>query len=209
MRFPILRSPVALLLCTAASIVALIASAGRAEDKYPEPSPYQISWQFKFQHGTPKRIVVDVPGNPNPTAYWYMSYTVSNSGDKAQDFVPQFLLLSNDGKVTRSDIAIPAEVFRDIKRQEGNKLLLDHHKVSGPLNPGEDEARDSVAIWPEPMRRMGTFSIFVGGLSGEFLPFKDGVILRKTLQLTYHQAGDQVLPGPDDDHPQVEQWIMR
>ena len=31
------------------------------------------------------------------------------------------------------------------------------------------QARDSVAVWEEPDPDMGTFRIFVGGLSGEFV----------------------------------------
>ena len=49
-------------------------------------------------------------------------------------------MLSDDGKVARSDRAIPHEVFDFIKRREGNKLLLPSRKVEGALNPGEDEA---------------------------------------------------------------------
>ncbi len=209
-----------------AVLLALLGAPALAVDKYPVPSPYPISWQFKFQHGPPKRIVVDVPGTDHPMAYWYMTYTVANTGDKPQEFVPQFDLLSEDGKVTHSDRAIPPEVFHKIKVQEGIKLLLDSEHIGGPLNPGEDEARDGVAIWPEPMQRMGTFSIFVGGLSGEFAEMKDAdgkplvnkdpktgeetrVIVRKTLQLTFHAIGDEVRPGTDEDHPRPEEWVMR
>jgi hypothetical protein len=202
------------------------APAVRAE-KYPEPSPYQIAWQFKFQHGTPKRIEFRPTGAPARVAYWYMTYTVSNPGDKPEKFVPNFDLLSEDGQVTHADQALPPEVFKEIKHEEGNRLLVNSRQIEGLLNPGEDEGKDGVAIWPEPMQKMGTFKIFVGGLSGEFAEIKDPdgkplvkkdpktgeetrVVVRKTLQLTYHARGDKVLPGPDDDHEDlVEQWVMR
>lgn len=209
-----------------AALVAMSGAPAFAVDKYPVPSPYPISWQFKFEHGRPKRIVVDVPGTSHPVAYWYMTYTVSNTGDKPQEFIPQFDLLSEDGKVTHSDRAIPPEVFHKIKLQEGIRLLIDSEHIDGALNPGGDEAKDGVAIWPEPMLRMGTFSIFVGGLSGEYAEMKDPdgkplvtkdaktgegtrVVVRKTLQLTFHVIGDEVRPGTDEDHPKAEEWIMR
>jgi hypothetical protein len=209
-----------------AALLTLPAASAFAVDKYPEPSPYPTSWQFKFEHGTPKRVVVDVPGTSHPMAYWYLTYTVTNPGDKPQEFVPQFDMLSEDGKVVHSDRAIPPEVFHQIKVREGIKLLINFHQIEGPLNPGDDEAKDGVAIWPEPMVRMGTFSIFAGGLSGEFTEIKDvdgkpvinkdpntgletRMVVRKTLQLTYHVIGDQVRPGPDEDHPKSDEWIMR
>jgi len=211
---------------TLAALLALLTAPAVAVDKYPEPSPYPTSWELKFDHGMPKRVVVDVPGTAHPVAYWYMTYTVTNSGDKPQEFIPQFDLLSEDGKVTHSDRAIPPEVFHQIKVREGIKLLINSHQIEGPLNPGPDEAKDGVAIWPEPMVRMGTFSIFVGGLSGEFAEIKDAdgkpviakdpktgeetrVVVRKTLQLTFHVIGGETRPGEDEEHTKGERWIMR
>lgn len=226
---PILRRLLkpALALALVAAVPAVLSVPAARAEKFPEPSPYQIAWEFKFQHGTPKRVVVKVPGTPNPTPYWYMTYSVTNTGDKPQRFVPNFDLLAEDGRVIHSDMALPPEVFQEIKKQEGNKLMLTSRQIEGDLNPGEDEAKDGVAIWPEPMQRMGTFSIFVGGLSGEFVEIKDKegkpviskdpktgeetkVVVRKTLQLTYHDRGGQIRPGSDDEHEgAVEQWVMR
>ena len=103
-------------------------------------------------------------------------------------------------------------------------------KIEGDIQPGEDLARDGVAIWPEPMQRMGTFSIFVGGLTGEYVILKksgdqwvpinpknsaaelkgvdekDLKTLRKTLQLTYQVAGDEIRPGTRPD-PAQEQAV--
>ena len=58
-------------------------------------------------------------------------------------------------------------MFDAIKRRENRKFLEPLGKVTGRLLIGQDQAKDSVAIWPEPMPRMGTFSIYVQGLSGE------------------------------------------
>jgi hypothetical protein len=68
---------------------------------------------------------------------------------------------------------------------------------------------------------MGTFSIYVGGLSGESVMLKDEkgeavkdkdgkpVILRKTLEITYQVRGDEMYPGEDPIVPKGEQWVMR
>src|SRR6476620_346843 len=138
-----------------------------APSDYPKPSLYPISWELKFEHKMPKRIVVDVPGSSAPSAYWYMTYGVTNNTDKEQLFLPYFEMLTRSGKVIRSDNGVPARVFDAIKQRENNRYLQPGPKVAGELRVGEDQAKEGVAIWPEPEPRMGTFSIFVGSLSGE------------------------------------------
>jgi hypothetical protein len=68
---------------------------------------------------------------------------------------------------------------------------------------------------------MGTFSIFLQGLSGETTHAKDDkgqpllnkdgkpVILRKTLQLTYQVRGDEIRPNEDHVIEQGSEWVMR
>jgi hypothetical protein len=181
----------------------------RAAD-YPEPSPYPITWELTFEYKTPTRIVVNVPGTATPKAYWYLPYTITNEGEDTQTFIPQFEMLTEDGKVHRARKDIPKQVFEAIRVRERNPLMVPPTKAGGDLRPGVDQARDSVAIWEEPNKDIGTFKIFVGGLSGEFVELTDKdtgkpladakgepLILRKTLQLTYHTNGDEVYPGED------------
>lgn len=195
---------------------------------FPTPSPYPISWELKFTHGMPRRIVVTVPNSPSPVAFWYITFTVTNDGDKEQTFLPQFEMLTADGHVVRSDVNIPLRVFDAIKNAEHDKYLEPISAVTGQIRLGESEARDSVAIWPETLPRMGHFSIFLTGLSGEAVMLKlingqyqkvdqaddmknlkDLVILRKTLQLNFFIRGDEVYPGEDEVNQKDEEWIMR
>jgi len=114
--------------------------------KTPQPSIYPISWQLDFKHGSPKRVVVGTD------AYWYLTYTVTNNTGDEQVFRPDFEMLNKEGKVLKSDRAIPAEVFDKIKSVEGNRLLQPLSKVAGALRQGVDQAKDGVAIWPEVTR---------------------------------------------------------
>lgn len=205
----------------------------RAGD-FPEPSPYPISWELDFQHDKPKRIVVRAPGQ-GTRAYWYMTYTVANKTDEDRMFLPVFEWVTQAGKVLRSERGVPPRVFEEIKRQERAKypFLEPPHKAVGALRVGEDQAKDSVAIWPEPMSEMGNFSIYVSGLSGETVTLKmvngapvkvkpenialelkgvdpkDVVILRKTLQLNHVIYGDEVSPGRDEVNVKPQAWVMR
>ncbi len=224
------------LLPALAAVVLCLALTGQAAPDFPTPSPYPISWELKFEHGTPHRISVDVNDAAVPRAYWYMTYTVTNEGDKEERFYPQTDLLTADGNVHKSDEKVPKKVFDEIRLATHNKFLEPYTSISGPIRLGPAEARDGVAVWQETVPRMEHFSIFITGLSGEAVIFKtvDGklvktdaaddlyskdneddllkkglTILRKTLQLNFYIRGDEVYPGEDEVNKDGEDWIMR
>jgi len=208
--------------CIAIASLALcgIGPASRAL-AYPEPSVYPISWELDFTHGTPKRIVVEVPGSDVPKAFWYITYNVVNKTDREQMFLPVFEMMLRDGSVIRSDNNIPAKVFDRIKQREQIKYLEPFPQVSGLLRIGDDEAKDGVAIWPEVDRRMGSFSIFVQGLSGEMAPLKDEkgniendsdgnpIFLRKTLEVDYLSRSDGMYNSAQNPTEASHEWVMR
>src|SRR5690348_14925086 len=103
--------------------VLWVTPAARAAADYPEPSPYPKSWELTFDYKQPVRIVVNIPGTPSPKAYWYMAYTVTNDGEETQTFLPQFELLTSDGKVHKALDNVPREVFDLIKNRERNKFM--------------------------------------------------------------------------------------
>lgn len=200
--------------------LALLGAAGSLR-AYPEPSQYPVSWELTFKHDVPRRIVVEIPGQNVPKAYWYMTYTVTNNTDQEQTFLPTFEMVDKTAKVSRAGKGIPQAVYERIKAVSGNKLMEDPVKVGGALRVGEDQAKDSVAIWEENDPRIGEFSIFVSGLCGENTPLKDDkganvldkdgkpILLFKTLQLDYRVAGDEVFPGNDPIDKTGQKWIMR
>src|SRR5207244_4154959 len=151
------------------------------------------SWELKFEHSKPKRIVVP-DANGTPKTYWYMTYTVTNSTEQEQLFLPAFDLVTEDGRIVRDQINLPRPVFDTIKKLEGAKFLQMPALIGGSLRIGPDQAKDGVAVWPELSAEMGNFNIFVSGLSGETATVKDAndkaQILRKTLQLNYLIRGD-------------------
>jgi hypothetical protein len=208
-----IRPAAAVVFVVAFSLLCGIGIVGVSRAEYPTPSVYPVSWQLEFEHDTPKRVVVDVPGQGAPQAYWYMTYTVTNNSDNEQTFLPIIELMTRDGKLVRSDKNIALKVFNTIKSREGKKLLEEGTQIGGAIRLGETQAKDGVAIWREPEPEMGTFSIFVGGLSGESTTMKGPddkpVILRKTLQLNYIIRGDEVYPGEDEVNENASEWVMR
>jgi hypothetical protein len=191
--------------------------------KHPEPSVYPLptAWYLDFKHGKPKRIVVAVPGQKVPAAYWYLQYTVTNNTGKEVEFLPDFDLVTQDGKIFRGDNNIPLPVFDAVKKDSGNDLLVSAAQITAPLHQGEDQAKDGVAIWEEPLQRMGAFTIYVGGLNSEFTPAVDDkgapikdaegrpITLRKALELNFVVWGDEIRPEKDDVQVKPERWVMR
>ncbi len=192
--------------------------------KYPEPSVYPISWELTLKHSKPKRIVLDVPGRSTPTAFWYMTYTVINNTKNDQYFTPRFDMLTEDGRVFRSDDRkISPPVIAEIRKRERNASLKSAADLvrEPKLLQGEDQAKDGVAVWEEPEANMRSFTIFVGGLSGEFVKMKDDdgkelkdsegspIFLRKTLELGYTIHGGSAAPEEDQIQPKPEKWVMR
>lgn len=199
-------------------LAALVGASPRPAHakQYPEPSVYPISWELTFKHKQPRRVVVGT------TPYWYMTYTVINKTGQEQVFRPDFEMVTSEGKRIKSDRGIPAEVFDRIKNAEGNRFLMPATEVAGTIHVGEDQAKDGVAIWKEPQARMGSFNIFVGGLSGEFVILKDDqgkpltepddktpIIVRKTLQVDFAVYGDEFYPGRNEVHETGTKWVMR
>jgi hypothetical protein len=214
-----MRAPFRWHLLLIACIVALAGTFVRS-GTFPEPSKYPTSWELKFHHNLPKRIVVNLP-NKGSTAFWYVTYNVANLSDAEQQFLPTFEMVTNDGKVLRSDFAIPGKVFQAIKSAEGNDLLQRAPEIAGAIRAGEDSSKDGVAIWEEPTTRMGNFQIFAAGLSGEAVQVKDAdgkpqnnpdgtpVILHKTFEMDFSIYGDELYPDKDTVHAKTEKWIMR
>jgi hypothetical protein len=217
-------------------LLSLAAAASLATARFPEPSPYPVSWELKFESQPLRRIVVETPGSNVPKTYWYMLYTVTNNTGQEQTFLPQFEMLTKTGKVLLSDRLLSPAVFDAIARRHrqyampaGTKIngvevttqIEPALKIAGQILQGEDQARVGVAIWEEPDAEMGSISVFVAGLSGEMQSLKgdDGkpvtnaegktTLLRKTLQLDYTIRGDELKGGNDQIVETGKRWIMR
>jgi hypothetical protein len=129
----------------------------------PEPAPMTISWELKFDYLAPRRI------ESGGHVYWYMVYTVTNTSDRTQRFFPQFQLVTDGLRVLDTDVGIPAAVFNLIheRHKKTHPYLVHPTKAIGELRTGEDNARDSVAIWRADDVKVNNFTIYVAGLSGE------------------------------------------
>ncbi|MGF1633957.1 MAG: hypothetical protein ACFCVE_08930 [Phycisphaerae bacterium] len=200
---------------------ANLAPAAAYAAAVPQPARFPTSWQLDFDYGKLRRIVVETPGSRIPQAYWYLPFEVTNNTDEAQLFLPVFDMVTRDGRVIRSDVAVSPTVFRRIKATANLEFARPLLEVAGRIPVGQDQTRSSVAIWKEPDPEMGSFSIFVAGLSGEMttVPGVDGqpltdadgepILLRKSRQLEYRVLGDELYPGQDPIELVNDTWVMR
>jgi hypothetical protein len=201
-----------LALTAALAVAATLVTTPRAQ-AYPEPSPAARTWQFSFTHGAPRPVAV-TGADGNVHWYWCLAYKVVNNTKRERLFVPEIAVATDAGDIVVAGKDVPAGVFRAFKELTGNKLLENPNDVAGKFLLGEDEAKESVAIWPAFKHDIDHLSIFVAGLSGETLQIKnpetgEPVTLRKSLMLNYD------LPGRSPRLQDVvvtagtERWILR
>jgi hypothetical protein len=98
-----------------------------------------------------------------------MVYTATNTSGRTQHFFPMFQIVTEDLRTTESDMGISPLVFEAIKERHRltHPYLVHPTKAIGDIRSGEDNAVESVAIWPEIDLDVNQFKVFVGGLSGE------------------------------------------
>jgi hypothetical protein len=208
-------------LVLAVGSMAFVVQPQLAPARYPEPAVSPRSWDLDFVYQTPRRIVVEVPGESVPRAFWYMTYVATNNTGQDRPYLPSFELLTSDGRLIRSDLELSPSVFEAIARRQSRMPLEPALALAGTILQGEDYAKYSVAIWPEPMIEMGSFTVFVSGLSGEAttLSNADGsptlddsgrpIVLRKTRKLDFTVKGDENFAQNDPVLLTGDAWVMR
>jgi hypothetical protein len=228
-------------LISLSALVALVSVAGqevREVGTGPAPSPTPVSWEIELKFLDPRRIQVQLPGQSEPEVYWYLVYTATNRSQTTQRFHPQFQLVTEDLTVFDTDVGIDLRVFEAIRERHKvtHPFLVSPTETIGDLKVGEDNARESVAIWRNVRMTGNHLAIYVAGLSGEthllrnpaYEPDKpetalldvNGVqrevtlnprffVLRKTLELRYRLPGSEAARQTADPVRESVRWLMR
>ncbi len=194
----------------------------------PKPSPVPVSWQLDIKFQDVKRIRVNIPGEGEKT-FWYMIYTITNNTGKDVVFHPDFELVTDTLQVIPAQIHVAPEVFSAIKaKYKATYPWLEHPlKIIGKILQGKDNARDSVAIWPDFDPKASRFDIYIGGLSGEIIAVPNPLfinnknnsqkmpayfVLQKTMTIHYSLPADSAnrekVGASRTGQPDIE-WVMR
>jgi hypothetical protein len=208
----------------------------------PEPSPTRVTWELQLEPTAPTRILVDT--DHGQRAYWYMLYTVTNNTPQDIDFHPEIVRVSEiasevpeDQAEAKADkaakltvepslVGVHPKIFQAIKtlHAKTHPFLVEPVKAISKLKQGRDNALTSVAVFPELDPRVGKFTIYVGGLSGESVtknnPMYDAkkptsddnqavFVLRKTLAIPYTLPGDERTRKTAEPALGRMEWVMR
>ncbi len=200
----------------------------------PTPAPISKAWELEFKFKDPQRITVKITGQARAETFWYIIYTVKNDTGQDVVFHPDFTLMTDTMEVQEANIGIDPAVFDIIRGQyKPTYPWLEHPtKIIGKVLQGQDNARDSIAVWSDFDPRASGFTVFVGGLSGEttsvrnplFVPGRPGklgkkgqqvprrFVLQKTLIVEYCMPSEPATKSRAEPYrcgrPEI-QWTMR
>jgi len=217
------------------ALMAIIGAVGATAGLEAAPKPALVAppgtWQLDLElHGNPQQINIRLPGDIESRRFWYLLYTVANNTPEEVEFYPQFDLYTNTFKLYHSGVRVPRAVFEAIRKRHKTRipLLEPDNMLTGRILVGQDNARDSVAIFTDFDPNATSASIFIAGLSNETITIKppavkksaagviDGsakeqkeVLLRKTLMLQYQVPGDRFNLADRVMLYRGRDWVMR
>lgn len=188
--------------------------------------PRTPSSQLDFQFHDPQRITLQLPGDPSPTTYWYLLYTVTNNTGKDVQFFPSFRLVTNTLEVVEGGSGIHPRVYDAIAARHHDEypFFETPARATRLLLQGEENARTSAAVFRTFDPEASSFTIFVSGLSDKvkrvanpgFDPKKDesddnprAFYLRRTLAIAYNLPGDAQTRSQAAPVRRKREWVMR
>ena len=204
------RLGVALTLATVAAGLGLYTASLQAA---PTPSLVPIAWELKIKYHLPERVEVTLPGETTPKTFWYIRYTVTNDTGREILFVPEFQMITDTGQILEGNRKIAPEVFTKIKSIYKDPLMESPEAVLGKLLRGEDNARDSVAIFSDVDTNVRDMRFVIAGFSGETAEVinpvtNEKVLLKKSLVLDFELAGQALGVAPEPKFKSAK-WVMK
>ncbi|MGC8639420.1 MAG: hypothetical protein ACP5XB_06030 [Isosphaeraceae bacterium] len=162
------------------------------------PRDKQGIWVLDFSF-KPLRIKdVEIPGKGRRPVH-YLYYKVVNRTGKPRMFVPQFIMVNEEGK-RFEDRVIPEAIPLIQAREDYTIPLLGAVNIMGIIPPstkeGVDDAVFGVAVWDNWDPKSDHFSLYVRGLSDGYKKVEDAsggkpTVKYKTLRIDFIRRGDE------------------
>ncbi|MBI4719424.1 MAG: hypothetical protein HY763_16635 [Planctomycetes bacterium] len=149
------------------------------------------SWQLDFHFHDPQRIAVLLPGDRQPTTFWYMLFRVVNHTGRDVEFFPSFTIVTDTLQVVVGGDEVHPSVYDAIASRHRNDapFFAPPSKITGPLLQGDENGRTSAAVFRPFDPRASRFTVYIGGLSGE---------MTRVASPMDAEAGDRVLGAEPD-----------
>lgn len=168
------------------------------------PKDREGIWLLEFAYKPVRMVEIEVPGKGRRKIH-YLYYRVVNRTGEARRFVPQFTLITDDGKRHEST-EIPIAVQKIQHKEDPTRALLGAVTVIGEIPPSTkadvDDAVYGAAIWDDVDYKTDTFQIFVRGLSDGYQDKESADGQRftryKALRLDFTRPGDELNPHPSE-----------
>ncbi len=154
-------------------------------------------WVLDFAFKPLRLRTVEIPGKGRRPVY-YLYYKVVNHTGKPRMFVPQFVMVNEEGKKFEDQV-IPKAIPLIQDREDPSIPLRGAVDVMGIIPPstkeGVDDAVFGAAVWEKWDHKSDRFSIYVRGLSDGYkeVPNPAGgkpVVKYKTLRIDFIRRGD-------------------
>ncbi len=162
------------------------------------PRDREDLWVLDFAFKPLRIRTVEIPGKGRRPVY-YLSYKVVNHTGKPRMFVPQFIMVNEEGK-RFEDQVIPEAIPIIQARQDATIKLLGAVDIMGIVPPstkeGVDDAVFGAAVWERWDPKADRFSIYVRGLSDGYKEIPDPkggkpTVKYKTLKIDFIRRGDE------------------
>ena len=192
----------------------------------PRVGSVPTAWTLDVKFLDPQRLSLRLPGDREPTTFWYLLYEVTNSTGRDVDFYPSVRLVTNTLQVVEGGAEIPPSVYDVVAGRHKNEFpfLAPPTRVTGRLLQGRQNARSSVAVFRMFDKEANSFTIYASGFSGELkrIPnpaFRTGkeystdaaryFILRRTLAIRYDLPGAAETRWQAKPVRKTREWVMR
>lgn len=209
-----------ILICTVAVCAARSTSAA------PTPEHISSSWQLEFEFQDPQRLTLQLPGDKQPTTYWYVLYKVTNNTGKDVQFYPSFRLVTDSLKIVDGGADIHPRVYDTISARHTKEypFFVTPSKTSGLLLQGKENARSSAVVFRMFDKQANNFTVYFSGLSGQIERVSNPTfdtsqkestenqrffLLRRTLAVSYDLPGDRGTRSVARPIRKHREWVMR
>lgn len=186
----------------------------------PQPDPVPTRWEFDFEPGELRVLIVAVDGVPRP--FFYFTYKIVNHWDSDLLFAPDVSLVTDDGVILpagqdASGQPVPVAATNAVDELLDNPLMRGQIEAVGQVLQGQENAQQGFLVWPVPDHDVDQIKIYFAGLSGE----NDAVVVgrgtdnprrfvvRKTRELVYATPGEFRGRRVDPFELVEQNWVMR